>query len=102
LELSEASVLRRPRINVGVIVSGDVFAPLLVNRQTLYNQFDAQAIDMESAAMAQVCWVHRVPFLAIRGISDTDDTAATQIQTYAALAMQNAVKIVANLLEHWR
>jgi adenosylhomocysteine nucleosidase len=102
LQLAEASARRPPSIHVGVIVSGDGFAPLLVNRRTLHNQFDAQAIDMESGAMAQVCWVHRTPFLAIRGISDTDETASIQIQTYAALAMQNALKIVANLLEHWR
>jgi nucleoside phosphorylase len=79
----------------------DVFAPLLVTRQALHQQFGAEAIDMESGAMAQVCWVQEVPFVAIRGISDTNDTAITQIQTYAALAMQNALKLVANLLAHW-
>jgi adenosylhomocysteine nucleosidase len=102
LQLAEASAARLPRSHVGVLVTGDVFAPLLVNRQALRDQFGAQAIDMESAAMAQVCCVHGTPFLAIRGISDTDETAIAQIQTYAALAMQNALKVVANLLEHWR
>jgi nucleoside phosphorylase len=56
---------------------------------------------MESAAMAQVCWVQDTPYLAIRGISDTDDTATAQIQTCAALAMENALKVVANALHNW-
>jgi adenosylhomocysteine nucleosidase len=102
LRLPASSAPRSPRIHVGVLVTGDVFAPLLVNRQTLREKFGAEAIDMESAAMAQVCWVQGIPFVAIRGISDTNDTALTQIQTYAALAMQNALKMVANLLEHRR
>ena len=102
LQLSESQALRSPRIHVGVLVTGDSFAPLLVNRRALHEEFSAEAIDMESAAMAQVCWVQRMPFLAIRGISDTNDMALTQIQTYATLAMQNAVKLVANLLQYWR
>ena len=102
MQLPESSASRPPRIHVGVIVTGDVFAPLVANRQRLHAQFGAQAIDMESAAMAQVCWVQAIPFLAIRGISDTSDMATTQIQTYAALAMHNAMKLVANLLRHRR
>jgi adenosylhomocysteine nucleosidase len=102
LPLPESSAPRLPRIHVGVLVTGDMFAPLLVTRQTLHEEFGAEAIDMESGAIAQVCWVQGIPFLAIRGISDTNDTALTQIHTYAALAMQNALKMVANLLQHWR
>jgi adenosylhomocysteine nucleosidase len=101
LQLPESSTARAPCIHVGTLVTGDAFAPLLVNRQVLHNQFAAEAIDMESGAMAQVCWVQGIPFLAIRGISDTDDKAISQIQMYAALAMRNAMKIVANLLRHW-
>jgi adenosylhomocysteine nucleosidase len=101
-QLAESSAPRSPQIHVGGLVTGDAFAPLLINRQILHNQFGAEAIDMESGAMAQVCWAQGIPFLAIRGISDTDDTAIAQIQIYAALAMQNALKVVAHLLLHWR
>lgn len=100
-QLPEPS-LRQPRIHIGMLVTGDVFAPLLVNRQTLYDQFGAEAVDMESGAIAHVCWVQGIRYLAIRGISDTNDTALTQIQMYAALAVENALKIVTNTLEHWR
>jgi adenosylhomocysteine nucleosidase len=100
-QLADASAPRPPQIHAGGLVTGDAFAPLLINRQILHKQFGAEAIDMESAAMAQVCWAQGIPFLAIRGISDTDDTAIAQIQIYAALAMQNALAVVAHMLGHW-
>jgi adenosylhomocysteine nucleosidase len=101
-QMAEAAASRPPRIQIGGLVTGDAFAPLLINRQMLHRQFGADAIDMESAAMAQVCWAQGTPFLAVRGISDTDDTAVAQIQIYAALAMQNALSVVAHVLRHWR
>lgn len=29
------------------------------------------SVDMETAAAAQVCYVHKIPFLAVRTITDT-------------------------------
>ena len=65
-----------PGIKHGLIASGDIFVsrPEDISRiRTLYP--DAMAVDMESAAIAQVCCLKNVPFLAIRVISDTPGQA---------------------------
>ena len=57
----------------GPILTGDQIIFSSEKRRELAEQFNALAVDMESAAIAQVCTVNRVPFLAIRGISDHAD-----------------------------
>ncbi len=46
-----------------------------VEKQRLAELHGADAVDMESAAVAEVCAEKRVPFLAVRAVSDTVDTA---------------------------
>lgn len=62
-----------PRAFVGPILSGDQVIFSSQKRQTLAARFNALAVDMESAAIAQVCQMHMRPFLSIRGISDRAD-----------------------------
>lgn len=69
-----------PDAKVGLIASGDIFVSRpddLRRILTLYP--DAIAVDMESAAIAHVCHLKNVPFLAVRVVSDTpgaDDNIA--------------------------
>jgi len=69
--------LQQPQVLVGQIVTGDRFvasaAESLALRQALPQ---ALAVDMESAAVAQVCHDHGTPFVAVRTISDRADDAA--------------------------
>lgn len=64
----------------GLVCSGDVFVSdpgILARIRSLYP--DVDAVDMESAAIAQVCWLRGVAFACIRVISDTpgaDDNIA--------------------------
>ncbi len=56
----------------GLVASGDIFVadPAVVQRiRELYP--DVDAVDMESAAIAQICYLRNVPFACIRVISDT-------------------------------
>jgi adenosylhomocysteine nucleosidase len=99
-QASDARAARPPRIRQGVIVTGDLYAPLMPNRQRLREQFGADACDMESAAIAQVCWVQQIPCLVIRGISDTEEEATPQIKAYLALAVQNTARVVGALAPH--
>jgi len=61
------------RIVYGSILTGDQVILSSEKRQALVDQFQALAVDMESAAIAQVACLHAVPFLAVRGISDYAD-----------------------------
>lgn len=44
-------------------------------KRRLAERHQAEAVDMESAAVAEVCEAHGVPFRAVRAVSDTVDTA---------------------------
>ncbi|TXT36207.1 MAG: S-adenosylhomocysteine/5'-methylthioadenosine nucleosidase [Comamonadaceae bacterium] len=73
--------LETPNIHCGLIASGDQFvasaevaAQLLSGLQTA--GFSPLAVEMEGAAVAQVCHDYGVPFAAVRTISDRADAQA--------------------------
>jgi adenosylhomocysteine nucleosidase len=72
---------RAPLMHAGLIATGDRFVASALEAATLKTAlksagFDALAVEMEGAAVAQVCFDYGVPFAAVRTISDrADDTA---------------------------
>lgn len=60
----------------GKIVSGDQFISDSDAIHTLGKDFSAYAVDMEVAAIAQVCHINRIPFLSAKSISDRADKNA--------------------------
>lgn len=66
-----------PKVYRGLIVSGDRFvsshAEVAALREALP---DAFAVEMEGAALAQVCFEHDIPCAVVRTISDTADADA--------------------------
>lgn len=60
------------KLHGGLICSGDQFITNRTQLQTIKDRFtDGLAVDMESGALAQVCYIYKVPFLSFRIISDT-------------------------------
>lgn len=60
------------KIKQGLIVSGEKFIESKAEVDVIRSHFpQAMAVDMESAAIAQVCYVRDVPFFCMRVISDT-------------------------------
>lgn len=74
---------RGPRVHAGEIATGDRFiASARARREVLNRRPDALCVEMEGAAVAQVCRDYGVPFAAIRLISDAaDDQAAHAFQS---------------------
>ena len=65
------------RVHQGLIISGDRFVSQAHESAALRAELpDALAVEMEGAAVAQVCRDHGVPFAAVRLISDRDDDQA--------------------------
>jgi adenosylhomocysteine nucleosidase len=61
----------QPRVHAGVIGSGDVFVCDPGERDSLSAAIsDLKCVEMEGAAVAQVCVEHEVPFVVTRIISD--------------------------------
>ncbi|MFT4266004.1 MAG: 5'-methylthioadenosine/adenosylhomocysteine nucleosidase [Xenophilus sp.] len=69
--------LAAPRVHRGLVVSGDRFVATAVESERLRAALpEALAVEMEGAAMAQVCHDYGVPFAAVRTVSDRADDAA--------------------------
>lgn len=78
-------------------VSGNVFVDNRAYREFLNSKFNATPIDMESAAVALVCFQQRTPFIAIRALSDLaggGSSLSNEASLFASLASQNAVDVV--------
>lgn len=60
------------RIHDGLICTGDKFITDRTELDEIKKQFpDGLAVDMESGAIAQVCYLNKIPFISFRIISDT-------------------------------
>lgn len=63
---------REPQLHVGVVGSGDQFVSDAAHRAELVASIpELLAVEMEGAAVGQVCAEHGVPFVVARVISDT-------------------------------
>lgn len=66
-----------PRVHVGQIVSGDRFVSSADEVRQLCDVLpQALAVEMEGAALAQVCHEYGVPFAVMRTVSDAADDSA--------------------------
>lgn len=86
-----------PRVVVGGTgASGQAFVDNAALRGWLASAFAAEAVDMESAAVAQVAYANRVPFIAFRSLSDLagGDPGANQARTFFRLAADNSATVV--------
>ena len=69
--------LHSPALHQGLVLSGDRFVATATESDALRRDWpDALAVEMEGAAIAQVCFDAGVPFAAVRTISDRADDAA--------------------------
>lgn len=62
---------RTYQIKIGIIATGDIFCTEGWMKDKIRAKFNADVVDMECAAIAQVCYLDAVPFIVVRAISDT-------------------------------
>ncbi len=62
-------------LHVGPILSVDQVVREPKTKRKLGHQYGALAVDLETLAVARVCQDRQIPFLAVRGITDTVDEA---------------------------
>jgi adenosylhomocysteine nucleosidase len=68
---------REPRVHRGLSISGDQFVASATGVEALRDALpDALAVEMEGAAIAQVCHEYGVPCAIVRTVSDTADDHA--------------------------
>lgn len=72
LEAAQKIETTETTLHTGLICSGDQFITNKEQLATIKARYaDGLAVDMESGALAQVCYLYGVPFLSFRIISDT-------------------------------
>lgn len=85
-------------VHAGRVVSGDQFISGTRGRE-IQEQFEADAVDMESAAVAFVCHLNSVPFVIARTISDrADEGAADDFGDFLGQASRHVTAFVRHLL----
>lgn len=94
--------LSAPHVHQGLMLSGDRFVSTTAESQALLASVpDALAVEMEGAAIAQVCHDYGIPFGAVRTISDRADDAAHVdfLRFIDAVASRYSAAIVKTTLE---
>ena len=89
------------KVHFGLTVSGDLFVTKLEELQHIKQLFpEALAVDMESNAIAQVCYLYNTPFLSVRLISDTPGITnhAEQYKNFWSLAPEKSFNILEQLV----
>lgn len=62
--------LKEINSKIGTIATGDVFCQEISLKDEIVKEFNADCVEMEGAAIAQVCTLSNIPFIVIRSISD--------------------------------
>ena len=90
---------REPKIMRGVVVTGDSFIASTDKCAELRKKLEADAVEMEGAAVAQLCFQREIPCLVIRSISDNaDEGAVLDKQMFYIMAARNYASLVAEMV----
>lgn len=87
------------KIKVGTIASGDIFCTSPIMKSKINVKFNADAIEMEGAAIAQVCFLDKIPFIVIRSISDCPNNENNiTFDKYLKLASFRCARVLKELI----
>ncbi len=95
-------VNRQLSIHNGLIVTGDWFVDTKEKMREIIGHFpEAKAVDMESCAIAQTCYMNQVPFISFRVISDIPlrDTDASQYHNFWETVAENSFQTTRAFVE---
>lgn len=88
------------KIKIGTIASGDIFCTEAKMKEKIRSKFNADAIEMEGAAIAQVCKLDNIPFIIIRSISDKPNgNNNITFNLFLEKASKRCAKIIKEFLE---
>ena len=90
------------KVHPGLIVTGDWFVDTKDKMREIVGHFpEAKAVDMESCAIAQTCYINKVPFISFRVISDIPlrDTDASMYHDFWNTIAQNSFQVTKTFIE---
>lgn len=97
---AQEAALSEHTVVEGRVLTGDTFVEDEAYRQTLRDDLEGDCVEMEGAAVGQVCTMNDVPYLVVRAISDrADGTSDIDFEAFLEEAAYSSSQIVLHLLE---
>lgn len=96
---------RKPMLVVGGNgVSGQAFMDNKAFREYTFATFQANVLDMETAAVGHVAWSNGVPYIAFRSLSDLagGGDGENEIETFMGIAADNSARVLLAFLAAWK
>jgi len=94
-----ASSGSHPAMIEGRVASGDLFVSSDAARARIASAFAPACVEMEGAAIAQVCAVHGVPFVILRSVSDlAGNDAGLSYDDFSEKASHSSARVVREML----
>ncbi len=96
---------RKPELVVGGNgVSGQAFMDNKAFREYTFNTFQANVLDMETAAVGMVAYSNGVPYIAFRSLSDLagGGDGENEMGTFMGVAADNSAKVLLAFLAAWK
>ncbi|SNS39592.1 MULTISPECIES: 5'-methylthioadenosine/adenosylhomocysteine nucleosidase [unclassified Azospirillum] len=90
---------RQPATRFGTVLTGDYFLNCAATRADLHDRFQAQAVEMEGAALAQLAERFGLPLVVVRALSDlAGGDSHVDFPSFARAAAGGAALIVRRLI----
>ena len=84
----------------GRVLTGDTFVQDAGYLQAVRDELGGDCVEMEGAAVGQVCTLNDVPYLVVRAISDrADGTSTDDFQAFLHDAAETSARLVLHLLD---
>lgn len=96
---------RKPQLVIGGNgVSGQAFMDNKAYREYTFKTFQANVLDMETAAVGMVAYSNGVPYIAFRSLSDLagGGEGENEMGTFMGIAADNSAKVMLAFLAAWK
>ena len=89
-------------VNIGIIATSDTFITNREYKEFIRKNFNADCVEMERVAVANVCKECNVPFVVIRGISDklNDKNPSDTYEKYKIIASRRGAMFLKELVKY--
>ena len=88
------------KVLIGTIASGDIFCTDRNMANGIQKEFGALCVEMEGAAIGQICMLDNVPFIVIRSISDSPNgNNNIDFDEYITIASKRCAEFLKELLK---
>ena len=98
-------LVRKPKLVLGGNgVSGQAFVDNAAFREYTFKTFQANVLDMETAAIAHVAYANGVPYIAFRSLSDLagGGEGENEIGTFFKIAADNSARVLLAFFAAWK